>query len=51
MHALIEVHTEEELQKALNVKPSIIGINNRDLNTFKTDIANISIELRALDSG
>jgi indole-3-glycerol phosphate synthase len=38
MHALIEVHTKEDLQKALNVNPSIIGINNRDLNTFKTDI-------------
>ena len=49
MHALIEVHTEEELQKALKVKPAIIGINNRDLNTFKTDIQT-SIRLRPLIS-
>ena len=49
MHALIEVHTKEELQKALKVKPSIIGINNRDLNTFKTDIQT-SVQMRSLIS-
>jgi indole-3-glycerol phosphate synthase len=47
MHALIEVHTEDELKKTLQVKPSIIGVNNRNLNTFKTDIQT-SIHLRSL---
>ncbi len=35
---LVEVHDEHELVKALNSGAEIIGINNRDLNTFKTDI-------------
>jgi len=47
MNAVIEVNTEEELAKALKVKPSIIGINNRDLSTFKTNISK-SIEISAL---
>lgn len=35
---LVEVHDEQELDQALNSGAEIIGINNRDLNTFKTDI-------------
>jgi indole-3-glycerol phosphate synthase len=38
MNALIEVHNEQELEKALKVSPKIIGINNRDLGSFKVDI-------------
>jgi indole-3-glycerol phosphate synthase len=38
LSALVEVHNEEELIKALSAGAEIIGINNRDLNTFKTDI-------------
>lgn len=37
--ALVEVHTSEELTIALDVDAQIIGINNRDLHTFDTDIA------------
>ncbi len=37
--ALVEVHTQAELQIALDVGAEIIGINNRDLKTFHTDIA------------
>lgn len=37
MEALVEVHTEEELKKALRTDARIIGINNRDLHTFSTD--------------
>ena len=37
--ALVEVHTPEELAIALDVDAQIIGINNRDLRTFHTDIA------------
>jgi len=38
LNALVEVHNEEELQKALLAGAGIIGINNRNLNTFKVDI-------------
>lgn len=36
MAALVEVHTESELCTALSVGADIIGINNRDLQTFET---------------
>ncbi len=35
---LVEVHTEEDLDKALNTKAKVIGVNNRDLNTFETSL-------------
>ncbi len=47
MDALIEVHDEAELGRALAFKPQLIGINNRDLKTFETDIG-IAIGLAPL---
>ena len=44
MAALVEVHTEEELKVALDTETTLIGINNRDLDTFRTDIA-VTLEL------
>ena len=38
MSVIVEVHTEEEAYKALNFKNALIGINNRNLKTLKTDI-------------
>ncbi len=38
MSALVEVHTEEELNRALDAGARIIGINNRDLRVFTTDL-------------
>ncbi|MDY0045720.1 MAG: indole-3-glycerol phosphate synthase TrpC, partial [Syntrophales bacterium] len=38
MAPLVEVHTMKELKKALFAGATIIGINNRDLDTFVTDI-------------
>jgi len=38
MAALVEVHTEDELARALDVRPTLLGINNRDLNTLETTL-------------
>ena len=38
MSIIVEVHTVEEARRALNFKDALIGINNRNLKTLKTDI-------------
>ncbi|MFL2852163.1 MAG: indole-3-glycerol phosphate synthase TrpC [Candidatus Pelagibacter sp.] len=38
MSVIVEVHTVEEAKSALRYKDALIGINNRDLKTLKTDI-------------
>ena len=38
MSVIVEVHTVTEAEKALNFKDALIGINNRNLKTLKTDI-------------
>ncbi len=38
LSVLVEVHDEHELDRALAIKPRLIGVNNRDLKTFKVDL-------------
>ena len=47
MDALVEAHDSDEVFRAIAAGAEIIGVNNRDLRTFKVDMGN-SIALRAL---
>lgn len=44
LDALVEVHTKEELDRAVKIGATIIGVNNRDLHSFKVSL-DISREL------
>lgn len=45
MSALVEAHTADEVERAVSSGASIVGINNRDLGTFRVDVGN-SLRLR-----
>ena len=50
LSALVEVHDEPELDRAVAAGAAIIGVNNRDLKTFKVDLATterLAVRLRA----
>lgn len=47
MSVLVESHTQDELERALRLPTPLIGINNRSLHNFKTDIQ-LSIQLKQL---
>ena len=40
LQILLEVHTKQELENALNTKADLIGINNRNLDTLEIDLKN-----------
>ncbi|MBL7479945.1 indole-3-glycerol phosphate synthase TrpC [Legionella bononiensis] len=45
LSVLVESHTREELERAIKLPTPLIGINNRSLHTFKTDMQ-LSIQLK-----
>jgi indole-3-glycerol phosphate synthase len=45
MQTLVETHTAAEIERAMNMRAHIIGINNRDLDTLKVDV-NTTMELK-----
>lgn len=47
LSALVEAHTQEEVERAVKAEARIIGVNNRDLKTFQVDIGT-SARLRKL---
>lgn len=50
--ALVEVHDEAELARALAAEAKVIGVNNRDLKTFKVDLGTterLAAELRGME--
>jgi indole-3-glycerol phosphate synthase len=52
--ALVEVHDEAELDRALAIGANVIGVNNRDLKIFKTDLGTterLGAKLRAANDG
>ena len=48
MDCLVEVYSKEDVAKAIAVEASLIGINNRNLRDFKTDIRNAMLLTSAL---
>ncbi len=43
LEVVVEVHTRPELERALGLSPTIIGINNRDILRFETDSGDVRV--------
>jgi indole-3-glycerol phosphate synthase len=51
LDALVEVHDEPELEQALEAGATLIGVNQRDLNTFEVDTARAERVAKAIPAG
>ncbi len=51
MDCLVEVHTQEELDRAVRLNADMIGVNNRDLATFEVDLTTGERLLRQIPDG
>lgn len=51
MDCLYEIHQEDELEKALKCDPQILGVNNRDLARFTTDLETTEILFPLIPEG
>lgn len=50
MEALVEVHNEAEMERALKLGPRLLGVNNRDLKTFTVDLSTSGRLIAAVDT-
>lgn len=50
LDVLVEVHNEEELDRALRLQPKIIGVNNRNLKTFHVDLAQTELLAKKINA-
>jgi indole-3-glycerol phosphate synthase len=51
LQALVEVHDAAEAERALDLGARLVGVNNRDLHTFRVDLAASEVVLPALPAG
>lgn len=51
MNALVEAHTEEEIERAASAEASIVGVNVRDLKTLDVDVGHYGVMARHLPDG
>jgi len=49
--ALVEVHDETELERALKIGTDLVGVNNRDLKTFQVDLATTEKLAKKISTG